>query len=121
MLAVPAAMPRETPEFGSTVAAEVLSELQVITVPGGSAWIVPSLNFSIAVKSVVVPVEMVIVEGVTTNEVAEALVTVKVAEPTMTPSQLVAVMLMGPPGATAVAFPVLSTVATAVLLLAQVT
>ena len=119
MVDVPAVIARATALFGSIVATVVVPELQVTGLAGG--WVVPLLNISIAVKSVVVPVEMVILAGVTTSEVAAGAPTVNFAVPTVMPSQLVAVMLMGPPGPTAVAFPVLSTVATAVLLLAQVT
>src|ERR1700688_3162291 len=99
-----AVTPRATPLFGSIVATVVVSEVQVTGLAGG--WVVPSLNISIAVKSVVVPVEMFIVAGVIANEVAAAGPTVSVAVPTVMPSQLVAVMLMGPPVPTVVALPV---------------
>src|ERR1700675_4846203 len=89
----PGGRQRATPVFASIVATAVVPEAQVTGFTVG--WMVPSLNFSMAVKRVVVPVEMVIVAGVMTREVVATGVTVRVAVPTMIPSQLVAVMLMG--------------------------
>jgi hypothetical protein len=118
MVDVPAVIPKATALLGSMVATVVVPELQVTGLTGG--WVVPLLNFSIAVKRVVVPVEMVIVAGVITSVVVGGVPTVRVAFPTVMPSQLVAVMVVEP-GATAVALPVLSIVATLLLVLAHVT
>jgi hypothetical protein len=102
----------------SIVAVVVVPEVHV-TAPV-SGWVVPSLNISIAEKSVVVPVEMVIVAGVIASEVVAGAPTVMTAEPTMMPSQLVAVMAVVPVP-TVVALPEVSILATAMLELFQVT
>src|SRR4029077_273664 len=103
MVEVPGVTPRAIPLLGSILATLVVSETQVTGFVGD--WRVPLPNLSMAVKSVVVPVEMVIVAGVITRVVVTGWPTVRTACPMVRPSQLVAVMVVDP-AALAVAFPV---------------
>jgi hypothetical protein len=112
------ASPRATPVFKSIVAVVVVPEVHV-TAPV-SGWVVPSLKSSTAVKRVVVPVLMVGAAGESWRPCGAAAPTISVAEPTMMPSQLVAVMVVVPVP-TVVALPEVSIVATAMLELFQVT
>ena len=115
MVAVPAATAVASP-LALTVAAEVLDELQVDWVV--ISWLVPSENVPEAANCNVFPTCKVGLAGVTDTEDRTAGVTVRTVLPGMPPD--VAVMF-AVPVATAVAKPLLLTVATGVLDELQVT
>jgi hypothetical protein len=108
MFTVPA-LTAVTSPVSETVAAAVLSELQVIVRPVRTP---PLASRSVAKACVVPTASMVVAASATLTDATGAAVTVNIALPAL-PS-LVAVML-AVPAATAVTRPVLDTVATAVL------
>src|SRR4029077_3874498 len=114
MVAEPAATPVTSP-LPFTVAADVLLLAQVTTRPVSG---LPFASFGVAVSCTVCPTNTLAGDGVTVTEATGTFDTVTDAVP-FCPS-LVAVMVAAP-AATAVTSPLPSTVATAVLLLAQVT
>ena len=115
MVAVPAATAVARPLL-LTVATDVLDELQVTCVV--ISWVVPSEYVPEAVNCWVVPAGMLGLAGVTDMEDRVAAVTVRVVVPEILPEVAVMVAV---PAATAVARPLLLTVATDVLDELQVT
>src|SRR4029077_2765779 len=114
IVAVPAATPVTSP-LPFTVATAVLLLAQVTTRPDNG---LPLASFGVAVSCTVAPCWTLAGDGVTVTVATGTLDTVTAAVP-LCPS-LVAVMVAEPP-ATPVTSPLPFTVATAVLLLAQVT